>query len=77
MFGAVCVAGLFVCPEPGLPAECLPTVWGGENGFAELVGADDIALNATRRAMSPAPAGPGAHTGDAAVRTETAGESGR
>ena len=37
------VAGLIVCPEPVLPAEWLPTVWGGENGFAELDGADEIA----------------------------------
>ena len=37
------VAGLIVCPEPVLPDEWLPTVWGGENGFAELDGADEIA----------------------------------
>ena len=37
------VAGLIVCPEPVLPAEWLPTVWGGENGFAELDGADEVA----------------------------------
>ncbi len=37
------VAGLIVCPEPVLPAEWLPTVWGGENGFAEFDGADEIA----------------------------------
>ena len=37
------VAGLIVSPEPVLPAEWLPTVWGGENGFAELDGADEIA----------------------------------
>ena len=37
------VAGLIVCPEPVLPAEWLPTVWGGGNGFADLAGADEIA----------------------------------
>ena len=37
------VAGLIVCPEPVLPAEWLPTLWGGENGFAELDGVDQIA----------------------------------
>ena len=37
------VAGLIVCPEPVLPAEWLATVWGGENGFAEIDGADEIA----------------------------------
>ena len=38
------VAGLIVCPEPVLSAEWLPTVWGGENGFAKLAGADEIAV---------------------------------
>ena len=37
------VAGLIVSPEPVLPAEWLPTVWGGENGFTELDGTDEIA----------------------------------
>ena len=37
------VAGLIVSPEPVPPAEWLPTVWGGENGFAELDGADEVA----------------------------------
>ena len=37
------VAGLIVGPEPVLPAEWLPTVWGGENGFAEIDEADEIA----------------------------------
>ena len=36
------MAGLIVCPEPVLPAEWLPMVWGGENGLAELDGADEI-----------------------------------
>lgn len=37
------IAGLVVSPEPVLPAEWLPTVWGGEDGFAEFDGADEIA----------------------------------
>ncbi len=37
------VAGLIVCPEPVLPAEWLPAVWGGKNGLAEFDGADEIA----------------------------------
>ena len=38
-----CVAGLIGCPGPVLPAGWLPTVWGGENGVAELDEADKVA----------------------------------
>ena len=37
------VAGLIVSPEPVPPAEWLPTVWGGEDGFAGFEEAGGIA----------------------------------
>ena len=55
------VAGLIVCPEPVLLTEWLPTVWGGENGFADFAGADEIAAavidhyNRVARELAAAP----------------------